>query len=236
MRTDVVMRPAGWFECWKWWWFTICRSPGCLHLVSGDCGGTGFTFCRALGGDKVRMWKREKVRREKTSSFISVSHRFLKWLISIIHHLDWVRRSPCLVLSLTNPSDSCVKGGTTTVTLSGGRAIEVQRGRVKAWKGYPVETVVLGPRGETPHVSMRMHAFPCESISKAGVHYQHNGPADGCSCHTRLSTLEDHSRRPCSEGGQGRVTGQGRAAGGCMSCSLDHIGTFQIPINIPILL
>lgn len=27
--------------------------PVCLHLVSGDCGGTGFSFCRGLGEDKV---------------------------------------------------------------------------------------------------------------------------------------------------------------------------------------
>lgn len=63
---------------------------------------------------------------------------------------------------------------------------------------------------------MRMHALPCESISKAGVHYQHNGPADGCSCHTGLSALEDHSRPTASLRGRpgGRGTGQGRVARG----------------------
>lgn len=76
----------------------------------------------------------------------------------------------------------------------GEKAIEVQRGRVDTWKGYPVETGVSGAAGGTLHVSMRMHASPCESISKAGGHYQLNGPADGCSCHTRLSALEDHRR------------------------------------------
>lgn len=76
-----------------------------------------------------------------------------------------------------------------------------------------------------------MHAFPCESISKAGVHYQHNGPADGGSCHTRLLASEE-GRQPCSEGGLGRVTGQGRAPGGCMNCSLDHTRTSHITIGI----
>lgn len=110
----------------------------------------------------------------------------------------------------------------------GMKAIEMYRGRVEAWKDYPVETSVLGLVGGTLHVSMRMHPFTCESISEARVNYQHNGPADGCSCHTWLSALGDHSRQPCSEGGQGRVMGQGRAPGVCMSGSPDHTGSFQI--------
>lgn len=60
---------------------------------------------------------------------------------------------------------------------------------------------------------MRMHAFPCESISKAGVHYQHNGPADGCPCHTGLSALEDHSRQAAllrGRLGERHRSGQGR--------------------------
>jgi len=48
--------------------------------------------------------------------------------------------------------------------------------------------------GATQHVFIRIHLFPCESISKAGVHYQHNGLPDGCSCYIRLSALGAHSR------------------------------------------
>lgn len=89
-----------------------------------------------------------------------------------------------------------------------------------------------GQGGGALHVSMRMHQFPCECIPKVGVHYHHNGLAAGCSCLTRPLAFVDHSRQPCSEGGQGRVTGRVRTAGGCMSGWLDHTGTFQITISI----
>lgn len=112
----------------------------------------------------------------------------------------------------------------------------MQGGRVETWKGFPVVTSVPGPwgggGGGAWHIFMRMHPFPCESISKVGDHYQHNGLADGCSCCTRLLALEDHSRWPRSEGGWCRVTGQDRAAGGCMRCWLVHTGIFQITISI----
>ncbi|KAG7224520.1 hypothetical protein INR49_015044 [Caranx melampygus] len=63
------------------------------------------------------------------------------------------------------------------------------------------------------HIFMRKHPFPCESISKVGDHYQHNGLADGYSCCTSLLALEDHSRWPRSEGGWSRVTVVGSRPG-----------------------
>ena len=105
------------------------------------------------------------------------------------------------------------------VGLSGRKAFEMQRGKSRDLKG-------LSSR-KPAHVSMRMHPFPCESISEAGVHYQHNGPRRCVFLPHRLSALEDHSRRPGSEGGRGGVTGQGRVVGGWRSRSLDHAGSFQ---------
>lgn len=59
---------------------------------------------------------------------------------------------------------------------------------------------------------MRMHAFPCESISEAGVHYQDNGTADGCSCHTGPLALEEHHRQAVllrGRPGESHRSGQG---------------------------
>lgn len=179
-----------------------------------------------LDSVSVAVWERTKCEIRETPlqlhlivSHLLDSHRYFKLLFSIIHHL---------VLSLTNPSDSCVKGGIITARLLGRNLLRKSVDLKRLSSGNRCARAV----GGTLHVSMRMHTFPCETISKAGVHYQHNGPADGCSCHIRLSALGHHRKGPCSEGGQGSVTGQSRAAGGCMSCSLDHTGNFQITISI----
>lgn len=70
---------------------------------------------------------------------------------------------------------------------------------------------LVGAVGQ-PGTSPWEWTFPCESIFKAGVHYQHNGPADGSSYHTRLSTLEAPSRWAALLGGrlrERRRAGQG---------------------------
>lgn len=165
----------------------------------------------------VRMWKREKWRREeqrlhKTDTITVICHLIgshllalhLKWLFSIIHHLDWVSHSLCPVLSLANPSESCIKGG---LSLSGSRGESHWDAQSKSWD---LKRLSSRNRCTSPWECTHFHV---RTSLKAGVHYQHNGPADGCPCHTRLSVLEDHSRQPCSEGCQGRVTGHGRAAG-----------------------
>lgn len=70
----------------------------------------------------------------------------------------------------------------------------------------------VGSKGGTQHVSMRMHRFLCESISRAGVHYQHNGLPGGCSCFRRLLASGGHSRPPCSGGGQRQSHRSGQAS------------------------
>lgn len=67
---------------------------------------------------------------------------------------------------------------------------------------------------------------PCESIFKTGVHYQHNGPADGSSYHTGLSALEAPSRWEALLGGRPRE----RRRSGQGSRGLDEwlTGSYQI--------
>lgn len=154
-------------------------------------------------------------------------HLHLKWLFSIIHHLDWVSHYLCLVLSLTNPSDSCVKRG---LSLSGSLGESHWNAERKSWD---LKRLSSRNRSTSPWECTHFHTSPSlrrESItSTMGLQMAVPG-------HTRLSALEDHSRQHCTEGGQGRVTGQGRTAGGCMSWSQDHTGTLQITIRIVIML
>lgn len=103
-------------------------------------------------------------------------------------------------LGFLNPSVSCAKGGTVTVRHSPFRCRKEWRWRVGGggWRWDENET------------------FPCESIFKAGVHYQHNGPADGSSYHTGPVYIRGSQQVGSlgREGGPGRDAGQGRAAGG----------------------
>lgn len=175
--------------CWadfvlKCWWFTVYRSPVCLHLVGGDCGRTGFSFCRGLGRAKVwgrlrcwlclwecgkdRKWEERNCDKKRdtvtvSSDHISTSgflHQYFKRLFSIIHHLDWVSHPPCIVLSQANPSDSCVKGGTR---LSGRKPLRCREEESWSEKVYPVESGVPGPQGEpctSPWECMHFHVSP----------------------------------------------------------------------------
>lgn len=140
----------------------------------------------------------------------------------IIYHLDWHSHSLCLVLSLADSSDMCKRRDWCSQAL-GVKAIEVQSGRVETWKGYPVGSGVLGQRVElcmSPLECMHFHVSQSlrrESITST-MGLQMAVPATQGCWHRRNT----RGRQPCSEGGLGRVTGQGRTSGGCMDCSLDH--------------
>lgn len=145
------------------------------------------------------------------------------------------------MIALSNPSPwlsqplsvSCIKldkslrlvcqGRPITVRLSGRKPLRCRKEELRP------EKLSSKNRCTSPWECTHFHASPSlrrESITST------MGLQMAVSGHTRLSALEYHSRRPCSEGGQGRVTGQDRAAGGCKRHSLDHTGTFHITIRI----
>lgn len=117
---------------------------------------------------------------------------------------------------------SGVKGGTVTVTHSPFRC---RQDRIKAWKGSPVETDERGCWG-CSLASPWEWTFPCESIFKAGVHYQDNGPTDGSSDHTGLCTLEAPSRRAALLGG--RLRQRHRSEQGSRGLHEHLAGSYQI--------
>lgn len=111
----------------------------------------------------------------------------------IIYHLDWPSHS----VSCTKLSRSFrhVLKERLLLSGSGGESYWGADWRSGDLKRLSGRNWCTGAAGGILHVSIRMHAFPCESISKAAVHYQHNGPADGDSCHTRLLASEEHCRQ-----------------------------------------
>lgn len=146
---------------WKWvalvlkcWWFTVCRSPMCLHFVSGDCGGNVSvevwegTKCEEGYGAgyvcKIKTKTEKRQTRETPLQFhLKVSphlalHQYFKWLFSAIPHLLELDKSFRLVCQGRYYHCQALRE----------KAIEMQRGRVKTWKGYPVETGVPGATGE----------------------------------------------------------------------------------------
>lgn len=146
----------------------------------------------------VRVWKIQKVRKGKMRQ----QER---------HHCSFVCTGSLNVLN--NPSFwfswpfsmNCIELDKSFTLVCQGRYYRCQALRREShWgaerksrdlKRFSSRNRCAGATGGTRHVSMRMHAFPCESISEAGVHYQDNGTADGCSCHTRPSALEEHHRQ-----------------------------------------
>lgn len=77
-------------------------------------------------------------------------------------------------------------------------------------EGNSVEASVPGPWGvHLAHIHENTNTFPCESIRQKYIN-----STRGMQMAVPAWALEHPSRQPRSEGGQGKVTGQGRAAGG----------------------
>lgn len=123
----------------------------------------------------VRVWKRQKVRKEKRRqqerhhcSLICTGS--LNFLNNPSFWFSWPFSMNCI--ELDKSFRLMCQGRYYHCQALGKKAIEVQRGRVETWKGFPVETGVLGPRGE-PGMSlwecMHFHVSPSlrrESITR----------------------------------------------------------------------
>lgn len=207
MRAAVVMRPFGWlwFEVlvihrlqessvltpYQWWlrrhWFHFCKG------LERDKVGVRLWCCLCLWEcRKDRKWG-ERNRNDKTDTIRVFSESISSPVFAPIHHLDWVSHSSCLVLSLSNTSDPCQEKECHRQAL-GEKAMGAQRGRVDTWKGYPVETGLLGPRGEpcvSPWECTHFHVSPSlrqEAITSS-MGLQMAVPAtQGCR-HQRITSL-----------------------------------------------
>lgn len=133
---------------------------------------------------------------------------------------DSIRSS--IFLGLIDPSDSCQGRHYHCQKFT----IQVQKGKNPDLKRFSIRNWWAGGAMWKPSTSPWEWTFPCESIFKAGVHYQHNGRADGSSYHTGLSTLEAPSRWAALLGG--RLRQRGRSGQGSRGLDERLTGSYQI--------
>lgn len=207
MRKTEAMRPIGGLWCWNAG-DSLAAGFQCVYTLS-------VVTVVGLGSASVEVWERTQCevgwRRDKQTTILTRLALFCSILsrgfIAVFQMTPLSNPSPWLSQPL---SVSCIELDKSFTVMCQGRGyhcqalgekpIGMQKGRVRAWKGYPVETGLLGPWGEpstSPWECTYFHVSPSrrqESIISTMVLQMANPAAQGCQHHSRQAAPEEASR------------------------------------------